>query len=869
MRFEFETPLFLIALVAIPAALLVLRRTLLDSPRAQLALSTAVRAFVILLLVLALANSLLGTKSTRVSVLVLADLSDSTPQTAIEQTKNLFAKVQTHATNPGRAGLITFASGIDTVVPVTARPQFPEILKKPTDAADTSIELALQRAREIMPADTINRIAILTDGNETVGDAMAAAKRCANHGIRLYSIPYAVETRDEVLLEDLNVPAEVKRGQSFSVSATVHATRDTDASFVLYRNGFKVQEKAISLKAGANALSFDETNPAEGLTKYELHVSAASDFFADNNVAGGIVSVEGKPRVLLLEKHEQDARYLARALEAEDISVEVREGKGMPATLDELAAFDAVLMSDVPATDVSVQQMNLLRSYIEDLGGGFIMIGGEESFALGGYYRTAIEDALPVRMRSEKKKDTPSLAMMLVIDHSGSMGGEKMELAKEAAIAATELLGPRDAVGVIAFDSEPTWVVDLQAGQNQQSVIQAISTIEAAGGTSIYPAMVEAHAALSHVPTQFKHVILLTDGISEPGDFQGIVSQMQGDRITVSTVAVGEGADTVLLQDLANLGKGRYYFTADPYDIPQIFSKETMSASKSSLIEEPFLAQLFKHDPIVQGIDWQTSPFLFGYVVTAPKSTAKVLLASERGDPLLVKWQFGLGKSVAFTSDAKSRWASDWLSWPGYGKFWSQVVRDAMRLSDSKGTETSITLRGNEGHIAVDNIDENGNFVNGLSTSAQLIDPSLGISALTFEQSGPGRYEATTPIRTVGSYLFKIRQAQAVYESGGDVPGMQTYSDFTRGITVSYKPEYRHLGTNEPFLKELATVGGGTFNPAVEDLFAVGPDEFVFVRQRLWPWLLLVAVLLFVIDVAVRRLDLAGWRVFKSPQRYG
>jgi len=869
MPFDFESPYALIALVALPLVLIVLRYTLVDSPRVQLWLSASVRAIAILLVVLALANTLFLSKNKHAAVLVLADLSASVPQAGIDRAQTMLKQVAEHASNPGQAGLVTFAGEALTVVPVQMKPKFPETLEVPKERGDTIIERALLRAREIMPTDTVNRVLLFSDGNETQGDAIAAAKQCAAHGITIFTVPYPTDKKDEVLLEDLVVPSEVKKGQSFTVTARADSTVEGDAKFTLYRNGFKVHEKQLQLKKGTTGLTFDETNPSEGLTKYELRVATAKDFVADNNVSSGIVFVAGQPKVLLIEGQENEARYLARALQAEDVIVEVREGKGMPGSLDEMAAFDAILLSDVPATDVNVRQMNMLRSYIEDLGGGFIMIGGEESFALGGYYRTAIEDALPVRMRSEKKKDTPSLAMMLVVDKSGSMTGEKIELAKEAAISAVEVLGLHDQVGVVAFDGEAYWVVDLQSADAKSGIIQTISTIEAGGGTSIYPGLVEAHEALSRTTATFKHVILMTDGQSQPGDFQGIIEQMQGEQITVSTVAVGEGADTELLQEMARWGAGRYYFTADPYDIPQIFTKETMSASKSSLIEEPFLPQVFQQDQMIQGIDWQSCPFLFGYVVTTAKSTAKVTLASERGDPVLASWRFGLGKAVAFTSDAKSRWATDWLGWPGYGKFWAQIVRDVMRTSSSHGAESAISVRGDRAVVSIDNFDDNGNFVNGLTTKAQLIRPDLSIVELALQQKGPGRYDVTTPITETGSFLFKIRQTRSVAIEGSDTAEEQVVSDFTRGITVSYKPEYRHLATNETFLRQLAEVTGGKFNPAIDEVFAVQPDEAVVVRKRIAPWLLLAALSIFVLDVALRRLDLAGWRMFGPPQRYG
>ena len=863
MPFDFEARWLLLLALSVPAALLVLRFSLLDSPRIQLWASALVRSCVLLLLVGALAGALRVSESREPAVIVLADLSDSTPPDAIDQLQPILQAIEERTTGSAKAGLVTFAETCQTVLPLQRHPEFPNELAPPEDRGETAIEAALLRARQMLPAGMLGRILLVSDGNGTRGDALAAARQCASHGIRICTIPYEATKRSEVLLEDLRVPTEVKKGQSFRIAAVAHSDEDTSARLVLYRDGFKIQEEEVTLDAGANTFTFEETAPGDGLTKYELRVQAQEDFFADNNVASGIVFATGEPKVLLLESDEKQARHLARALEAENIRVEVREGKGMPGRLEELAAFDAVIYSDVPATDLSVQQMNLLQTYIEDLGGGFIMVGGEESFGIGGYYRTVVEEILPVRMRSEKRKDTPSLATVLIIDRSGSMQGEKIELAKEAAIATVELLSSRDYVGVIAFDAQPYWVVEIQSTGNPVGIVQQIAGITANGGTSIYPAMEEAHFALDQIPAALKHVVLLTDGQSQPGDFQGITEKMCAALTTVSTVGVGQGADMNLLESIARWGRGRCYFTEDPYDIPQIFTKETMTAASSSLIEIPFLPQVFHRHQVIEGIDWASAPFLFGYVATTPKSTADVILVTERGDPLYAVWQVGLGRSAAFTSDAKSRWATDWLTWPSYGQFWAQGVRDVMRTSQNRGTETTIANGGSSAVLTVDAVDENGQFVNGLTSSAQRIDPHLKTVDIDLAQTAPGRYRAEFPLETVGSYLLRIRQST---EGEG---GESVYADFMRGVTISYRPEYRHLSPNEEALRELAQVTGGIFNATAEDVFAVGPGESTPVRHRLWPWLLLTAAILFVLDVAMRRFDLAGWSPLGGTRRYG
>lgn len=864
-RLAFETPWLLVAALAAPAALVVLRRSLVDTPRAQLLLSAAVRAAILLLLAGALAEALWTTRTRDVAVTLLVDLSDSAPESAPERAREVLGELAARAHGGHLAGLAVVAETAVVAIPVGPNPDAPEAIARPEQAGETDLEAGLLRAREMMPPDKAPRVVLLSDGNETRGDALAAAKRLAGHGVRIYTMAYRGEARPEVLLEDLAVPAEVDSGQSFAISAVAHATQETPARFTLYREGFRVDERELTLAPGATTLAFEETQPQDGLTRYELQVQATQDYFADNNTAAGIVAVTGEPRVLLLEGVEREARPLARTLEAEGVRVDIRDGRGMPGSLDELAAFDAVLLSDVPATDLSVRQMELLRTYVSDLGGGVIMLGGDESFGMGGYYRTALDEILPVRMRAERKTDMPSLALMLVIDRSGSMQGEKIELAKEAAIAALEVLGDRDYVGVIAFDGEPHWAVDLQSASQRGGIVSLVEMIQAGGGTSMYPAMVEAHYALAQTHAALKHAVVLTDGHSMPGDFTGITDAMAADQITVSTVAVGEGADVNLLQEIARWGGGRFYFTADPFDMPQIFTKETMTAARSSLIEEPFLPMPVRTHPAVQGIDWEAAPFLFGYVTTTAKPTSEVLLATERGDPLLATWRYGLGKTAAFMSDAKARWAADWLRWPGYGRFWAQLVRDTMWSTMQRGNETQVRYASGVVRLTVDSVTEEGAFVDGLETTAQAVLPDLGLRDLTLEQIAPGRYEIAMPIASTGSYLFRIRQTTG-NPAGGD---RIAYTEYTRGFTLSYRPEYRRLGVDEAFLRELATVTGGTYAPDLDTVFTVTDAEATPVRRGLWPYLVATALLLFVVDVALRRLDLAGYRIFAAPERYG
>jgi uncharacterized membrane protein len=557
----------------------------------------------------------------------------------------------------------------------------------------------------------------------------------------------------------------------------------------------------------------------------------------------GLVFAAGKPRVLIVESDPNLIRDLAYGLEDEGIQVDVRPPQGMPDSLADLQNYELVVMSNVPATALTQRQMEVARTYVQELGGGFIMLGGEQSFGLGGYYKSVLEEILPVRSDFEKEKEKPSIGMVLVIDKSGSMSGDKIEMAKSAARSAVELLGRRDQIAVVAFDGDSYLICEMQSANNKAKISEEIARIDAGGGTTMYPAMEMANELLMATNAKLKHVILLTDGVSSPGDFEGLTQQMVSNKMTVSTVAIGD-ADNELLETIARAGKGRYYATDDPAQIPQIFARETVTASKSAIDEQPFLPQVVRATHTLAGIDLQSAPFLLGYVMTRPKPTCEVILATEKGDPLLAWWRYGLGMTAAFTSDAKSRWAAEWITWPGFGKFWTQVVRQTMRKSDARGIAVDVTRRGPNAVLGVDAVDEFGQFLNDSEIELTLIDPHLKQEKSILKQVAPGRYFENLVAAKPGAYHMELalkRGDQVVYRQ-------------SRGMTVGYSDELRIRPTNEKLLRSVAETSGGTYSPSPGEVFK--EDGRTATRPTpLTTILLTTAALLLILDVALRRID--------------
>lgn len=860
---ELTRPQWLLAaVILLPVLFYGFRRSLVDFPKLQRAISLAVRACVAILLLLALAGLTLLRPTNDLFVVFAVDESLSVGdagryatqqflRNAIGQAGDHEARVLPFASIPKElvtpktylASLEKEAESLADEAEEGAKKQAKSASRAKTKEAyrrGSDLAAALITALAAAPPDLVPRIVLLSDGNETAGDIIATL---GGGKAAIDVVPLPTRSDPEVQVSSVTVPAQVARGEPFYVEVAINSNHKDAVTVEVFRGAHKVVEETRDLKAGQNHFRFQQTIERDRLAKYSVRIGGAQhDTLLDNNAAAGLVYAAGQPRVLLIESNPDLARNLTWALQEEDVLVDTRPPRGVPESLSDLQNYELLILSNVPATKLSARQMNVVRTYVRDLGGGLIMLGGDQSFGLGGYYKTPIEEVLPVRSDFEKEKETPSLAMVIIIDKSGSMGGQKIELAKEAAKSAVELLGPKDQIGILAFEGNTQWVSEIRPKSGY--VIDRIASIQAGGGTNMAPAMDEAYQALQSTTAKIKHVIILTDGVSSPGNFEGIAQAMAAARITCSTVGIGQGAHQQLLEKIARIGKGRYYFADDPYSVPQIFAKETVTASKSAVNEEPFLPQVIRPTPVLDGIDFSTAPFLLGYVITRPKATAEVILATESGDPLLAWWRYGLGMSVAFTSDAKGRWAAEWLAWPGFGKFWAQIIRHTMRSSESKGFVVDLQRDGRQATITLDAATPEGEFLNGAKTSLTLIDPRLDSTTAPLAQIAPGRYTAQFEIPKQGTYHLELAQS---YQG-------QTLYHQSRGLVVGYPEELRLQPTNEALLQKIAATTDGRFDVSPDEVFSP-PERTARQILPLWPYLVMAALGLWVIDVALRRVD--------------
>ena len=788
MPLELTQPWYLIALLVLPVVAWYFYRGLTDFSGWQRVASLTARTLVIVLLVAALCGlTWLKPSKDLYVVFVIDDSLSVGDEGRYEADKFLDRAAAAAGTN--KVAFVRF--GAEPSVVVNERGATVVANKQ-----GTNIAAAMEVARAAIPPSHVPRLVLLSDGNQTVGDGLRTALR---GGVPVFTVPLSVRTESEVQVSGVNVPAQIRDGEPFYVEVVIDSNHDDEGEVEVFRGAHRVVSEKVKVKPGANTFRFRQQVTGERMAEYTARIKGFNDKLLDNNSAKGLVFSSGKPRVLVVDTDPKQAKYLAAALEQEGIKVDIRPAQGIPDTLSDLQNYDLLVLSNVPATSMSTRQMNIIRSYVQDLGGGLIMIGGDQAYGLGGYYKTTVEEILPVRSDFEKEKEKPSLAMILVIDKSGSMGGQKIEMAKDAAKAAVELLGPKDKVGVIAFDGDLFWIAEVQSAANKGQIIDKISAIEAGGGTTMGPPMEAAYEALQNTPAKLKHVIMLTDGVSEPADFEGIAQSMAQAKQTCSTVAVGDDCDFKVLQEIARIGNGRYYHAEDPSNVPQIFAKETVTASKSAINEQPFTPLVTRPSQVIADIKFDDAPFMLGYVTTRPKPTSELILTTEKGDPLLAWWRYGLGMTVAFTSDAKSRWAAEWISWTGYSKFWVQVVRHAMRKSDAKGVFVQVDQKDGVAKVTLDAVKIDGKFLNDAAAELTVIEPHGGERKVAMTQTAPGRYVGEFLADKTGTYHVSMTQ---------QVKGQQAIQQ-SRGLVVNYDDELRIRPTNDQLLESIARASGG------------------------------------------------------------
>jgi uncharacterized membrane protein len=880
-------------------------------------LALALRTLVYAGIVMALAEVQIRRTSEKLTVIYLLDQSESIPpDKRTLMLDYVVREVATHrnASRGDRAGVIVFGREALIEIPPFADdlPSVGQIESQRelhTDA--TNLAAALKLGQASFPEDGAKRIVVVTDGNENLGNARSLAPLLREQGIGLDVLGVELGDRGEVAVEKVVLPSNTRRGQPLEtrivvqnfgaqpVAGTLTLTRRLGASENL------LSESTVLLKPGKNVYTVRETEIASaGIFSYIATfdpANATDDRLSENNLASGFTYVRGRGRVLLIEDWENRGEfdYLVTRLRENELEVDVMPSNQLFSSLAELQAYDVVVLANVPrssgdpsnnVTNFSDDQIRMLVHNTEHMGCGLIMLGGRNSFGAGGWSNTELEKAMPVDFQIENKRINAVGALVLIMHASEIAQGNYWQ--KVIGMEALKALGPMDQCGVVQWNDstgseqwlwgEPSGML-VASSSNRRLMTSRLNRMAPGDMPFFEPGMQMALNALKGTNAAMKHVILISDG--DAGDpSPSIVQAFAQAKIKISTVAVGAHgpAESSRLQMIADATGGNYYEASNPRMLPRIYQREARRVAQP-LIREPEngVRPHIVLDHELHGLPTSTPlPPIFGFVMTTKKEVGLVEVSILSPDPpdspqngtILASWTYGLGRAVAFTTDTGHRWANQWTGWPQYDKFFSQMVRWAMRPVDD-GSKFTVATEFREGkvRVVVNALQSGDNFLNLDQLLGTAIGPDMQPFPVRIDQVAPGRYVGEFSADKPGSYYLTVNTGVEQVEVDGRTE-QRSRAPLITGVTVPYSPEFNDRESNLALLKYLAAVlpkGGEAGTVISEDLrpelmenlirqvdtFRHNLAKAVSV-QDIWPLVLLVVAGVFFADVLVRRLAL-------------
>jgi len=804
------------------------------------------RAISMIFLILALAQPKFIKRDNSMDVIFALDISQSISPQSKEEGLQFIRDAIVSKREADRAGFVVFGEEAFTQSPPDFNPSL-DIISSPS-LNGTNIEKAIELSNVLLSQSTRNnkRLVLITDGNETDGSAINSAYSSREQGIRIDVLPVLKESLEEVAIDDLVIPERVKLGEPFTIKVILTGSISQRVRLNILQDEERVLSQELSVKEGKNLFLFSITSNKSGFHKFKVEILPKRDTRTENNTIEAFTVVEGPAKVLYVYNPEDGYGDVLSAIRLQGIDIEAIYPNRLPGSTVGFSGYSALILDNIPATMLTLNQMKAIQSFVRDAGGGLLTIGGSDSFGMGSYDGTPLEEALPVDSRVIQPANLANIALVLVIDASGSMSGQegelsKMELAKESAQLTVDLLKDQDRVGVIAFDHSHQWIVELTSAKDKDGIAQKISKVQPGGGTAMYPPMESAYKALKDERARVKHIIVLSDGQTEPGNFKALVEKMRLSDITISTVAIGSDADISLMRRIAEWGNGSFYYTNDIYSVPQIFLTETLTKSRPYIVEKEFPPILNEYMDFLSGVD--KIPDFLGYVSTSLKPKAKQLMSALDDEPLLAYWRYGLGKVLAFTSDSGKRWTSGWTNTPSFSRFWGQAVRWIKQETHNYYVNISTNHRSGETDIIVDVFDSSGRFVNFLEGEFNSLSPS-GKSILgKLTQTDSGRYYGTLESEEEGIYSVSVRLSR----DGIDINGLG-------GFYVPVSRELRDIKSNNSLLYSIAEITGGRMLVEPGDIFGENVRGNNIGYTDIWQLVLLLSGFLFLAELLLRKL---------------
>jgi uncharacterized membrane protein len=849
MSITWTVPSALWLLLAVPVVWVALRFGRTNFNSRQKRVQAVLRSLLLVTLAAALARPVISLGSSRLSVVYVVDASHSISARALTDAAARIDAL-TNEVRPAHSRIVAFGATIQVLddtekLRALAKADPTAVAPGGVERQASDLERALTEARAEIATGHLPRIVLFSDGWETSGDVHEAVTRLAEEGVPVFVEPLAPRELGDAWVNAVHLPAHLSVGAATIASVELGSQKATVGQ-VEIRQGTKIlASQPVKLDVGSTTVPLEITLAEPGPHALDAVLTVPGDPLSVNNKLTREALVSSRPRVLYVEGSQTSAHYLQRALDQVGFDVALKGPAALPTDPNAYDAWDAVILSDIARASVADSAMTALGRWVEHDGGGLLVVGGEAVFGEGnptgppGYRKTEIERLTPVTF---ERKDEPEVALIIVLDKSWSMAGAVMELCKSAAQAAIDVLDDKQSVGVITFNDGFNWDVTLRnVGKYRDSIRKTVAAIEPSGHTLIFPALEQAFNALKDARARAKHVVLLSDGRSYPDDYEGLVKKMVEAKMTVSAIAVGPAADQELLSNIGKWGKGRSYIVEDAKEVPQIFVKEAKNVATPGF-DEKVIKPVVKARGFLEGVDMTKAPALKGRTAVVLKDTALELLATEDGDPLLAYWPIGLGRTAVFAGDVKDRWATDWLKWRGYGPFFAAVLH-AVARQPAPPLAMSIQpgpARGDSRPVVVtlEARDAHGRYTDQLKSVVRVIAGDGTSVDAPARQTAPGRYEARV--------VANARQPLTVEVVGGDPIATR------RLVLPDLNAEYRLRPPNEVVLRAIAQGTGGTWHPDAAAISnRAGAQQTA--RRALWPWLVVLALALWMLDLVLRR----------------
>jgi len=800
----------------------------------------AVRIVGTLLVLLALFGVSINRRDTANTTIFLVDVSNSNAQNLSDM--ETYLKDTLHRMPPdNQYGIVTFGKNSLVEQFLTKENRFSQIMSLP-DKTATNFEDALLRAMTMIPKNGAGRIVLLTDGKETKGSLVNTASALLSGQIELLAMLYEAGQGQDAYIEKVEMPGYLYQGDAYSMTVTVESNYETDAKLQIWMGTMQTQSYDVYLNRGTNQFKFSQEVTGESVENFEVRVEAVGDTCAENNSYHAYAVVDSAPRILVISGMKEDSTQYGNLLQSANCNYNIVSAINAPATLEELLEYKSIVLENVYLTDLPDGFLENIETYVKDYGCGLVCLGGEESYALGGYRESVLETVLPVDMELRGVDEVPTTAMIMVIDHSGSMsspagdGATNLDLAVTAAETAVDQMRNTDYVGVISFDDSFSWVVEPVLASDKDKIKEKIRTIAEGGGTTIQPSLKEALSGAAGCDADIRHVILLTDGQGESRDYSAIVTAYNSAEVTLSTVAVGEGADAGLLEQIAEDCKGRYYYSDIATDIPKIFAREVFLSGDTYLQNGVFGLSVNGSNEITRGLFEGGWPSIYGYVSATPKNASNVLIASEKDDPVLTVMQYGLGHTAAWNSDVTNEWTAGYAGKEDYVQLWKRIIDYSVGNTLIGEDSVEVVTAGGYTQLVYHAIED------GQQTKVEAVytDPEGNTKTAPLYATAPGKYEAKLEADMTGIYNLSVRRV----DDGAIVNAVTT------AAAVQYSDEYKFDIDADAFTDFVKHYG--TLLEAGDNIWKQRKSE-AKEKYELTKWLILLAILWFVMDVAFRR----------------